>query len=223
MENVEVRGVGAVTLMVAALVGALGIAAACTPEDDGDVGGPDTSFGTIEAPAGALAHLAVTLTDENVIALLDTSYDALIELGGLAASKVRDPRVRETIAEAMVLHRQMRQENLALAREIRASPKLVDDEPIEGHHEAMERLRMEGVARFDRAYLSHTIGMHEALLEEVREALTMPVTVRVRDHLERVAATLETDLTRARELSGVLQGSGSRSGSASGAGAGAGG
>jgi predicted outer membrane protein len=208
MGDREVRGAGAVTLMVAALVGALGIAAACTPEDDGDFGSPETSLGAVDAPAGPLEHLAVTLTDENVIALLDTSYDALIELGGLAASKARDPRVRETISEALVRHRQMRQENLALARKIRARPKLVDDEPIEGHHEAMERLRMESGARFDRAYLAHTIGMHEALLQEVREALTMPVTVRVRDHLEREAATLETDLTRARELSGVLRGSG---------------
>jgi predicted outer membrane protein len=193
-----------VTLLVAALAGALGIAAACTPDDEGDFGSADSALGTAVVPSDALTRIAVTLTDENVIALLDTTYDAMLELGGMAVSKAQDPRVRETVAEAMTRHRQMRTENLALARDINASPKLVDDEPIEGHHEAMERLRMQSGTQFDRAYLEHSIRMHQAVLSEVREAMSMQGTVRVRDHLERVAATLETDLTRARELRGVL-------------------
>ena len=60
-------------------------------------------------------------------------------------------------------------------------------------------------AQFDRTYLDRSITMHDELLSEVREALGMSMTVQVRDHLERVAATLETDLTRARELKSVLE------------------
>ena len=70
-----------------ALAASLGIAAACTPDDEGGLGSPDTSLGTADVPGDALTTIAVTLTDENVIALLDTTYDALIELGGLAASR----------------------------------------------------------------------------------------------------------------------------------------
>jgi hypothetical protein len=191
-------------LMAAALAGSLGIAAACTPEGEDDFGSPETALGTAEVPSDALTRIAVTLTDENVIALLDTTYDALIELDGLAASKAQDARLRDVVSEAMTRHRTMRQENLAVARDINASPKLADDDPVEGHHAALEQLRMQSGARFDRDYLDRMIQMHEGLLSEVRESLEMPVAVQVREHLERVAATLETDLTRARELRGVL-------------------
>ena len=191
--------------MALALAASLGIAAACTPDDEGGLGSPDTSLGTADVPGDALTRIAVTLTDENVIALLDTTYDALIELGGLAASRAHDARVREVASEALTRHRQLRAENLALAQEIKASPKLVETEPIERHHEVLEQLRMQSGAPFDSAYLERTLEMHEALLSEVREALEMPGTVQVREHLERVAATLETDLTRTRELLTVLR------------------
>ena len=199
------RGAGGVALMVAALAASLGIAAACTPDDNEEYAAPETAYGAVDATGDAVAPLAVTLTDENVIALLDTTYDALIELDGLAASKARDTRVRETVSEAMTRHRQMRADNLTLARDINASPKLVGNEPIEGHHQAMEQLRMQNGARFDRAYLDHLSHMHQALLSEVYEALEMPVTLKVREHLERIAETLETDLTRTRALAGVLR------------------
>ena len=192
-------------MMVLAVVAALGIAAACTPDEDGGFGSPETAAGVAAVPAEALTTLAVTLTDENVIALLDTTYDAMIELGGLAVSKASDTLVRETATEALTRHRTMRSENLALAREINASPKLTDTSPIEGHHDALEQLRMQTGSQFDGTYLDRTITMHEELLSEVREALDMPMTVQVRDHLERVAATLGTDLTRARELKAVLE------------------
>jgi predicted outer membrane protein len=191
--------------MAVALAAALGIAAACTPDEEGDFGSPDTSLGTADVPSGALTRIAVTVTDENVIALLDTTYDALIELGGMASSRAHDPRVREIVSDALTRERQMRQENLALAQEINASPKLVETDPVEGHHEALEQLRMQSGEQFDRAYLERSIEMHEALLSEVRESLEMPGTIQVRDHLERVAATLETDLTRTRELLTVLR------------------
>lgn len=191
-----VRRAGVVALAAAVVAAALGIAAACTPDDDGDVAISDTAFGATEPRQS----LTMALTDENVIALLDTTYDAMIELGGLAAAKAGDARVRETIRETITLHRQMRSENLALAREIDARPKLVRGELIAGHHAAMERLRMQRGGQFDRDYLDHVIGMHEALLSGLREALAAPAQEPVRSHLERVAATVEQDLTRAREL-----------------------
>lgn len=199
-----IRGTALIGTMAVALAASLGIAAACTPDDEGGFGSPETALGTAEVPAEALTDIGVTLTDENVIALLDTTYDALIELGGLAMSRTQDTLVRQVASEALTRHRQLRAENLALAREIDASPKVVESDPIEGHHEVLEQLRMQSGAPFDRAYLDHSIEMHEALLSEVREALEMPGTVKVREHLERVAATLETDLTRMRELRTVM-------------------
>jgi predicted outer membrane protein len=192
-------------MVALAVVAALGIAGACTPDEEGAIASSETAAGVSAVPPEALTNLAVKLTDENVIALLDTTYDAMIELGGLAVSKARDTRVRETASEALTRHRTLRSENLSLASLIKASPKLADMSPVEGHHDALEQLRMRAGAQFDRTYLDHSITMHDELLSEVREALDMPMTVQVRDHLERVAATLETDLTRARELKSVLE------------------
>ncbi len=199
------RGVGSIGIVALAVVAALGIAGACMPDEEGAIASSETAAGVAALPSETLTNLAVTLTDENLIALLDTTYDAMIELGGLAVSKARDTRVRETASEALTRHRTLRSENLYLARLINASPKLADMSPVEGHHDALEQLRMRAGAQFDRTYLDRSITMHDELLSEVREALGMPMTVQVRDHLARVAATLETNLTRARELKSVLE------------------
>lgn len=199
------RGMGSIGMVVLAVVAALGIAGACTPDEEGAIASSETAAGVAAVTPEALTRLAVTLTDENVIALLDTTYDAMIELGGLAVSKAHDKRVRETANEALARHRTMRSENLSLARQIKASPKLADVSPVEGHHNALEQLRMRTGSQFDRTYVNRAITMHDKLLSEVREALDMPMNEQVRDHLERVAATLETDLTRARELKSVLE------------------
>jgi predicted outer membrane protein len=190
--------------MAVALVASLAIAAACTPDDEGGFGSQDTALGTTDVPGDALPRLAVTLTDENVIALVDATYDALIELGGVAVSQAQDSRVREVASEALTRHSALRAENLALAREIDASLKVVATDAVEGHHDALEEIRQRSGERFDRAYLERSIEMHESLLSEVRESLGMPGAVQVRDHLERVAGALETDLTRARELLAVM-------------------
>ena len=205
MRGMSWRGVGSIGMMALAVVAALGIAGACTPDEEGAMASSETAAGVAAVPSEALTNQAVTLTDENVIALLDTTYDAMIELGGLAVSKAGDTRVRETASEVLTRHRAMRSENLSLARQIKASPKLADMSPVEGHHDALEQLRMRAGAQFDRTYLDHSITMHDELLSEVREALGMSMTVQVRDHLERVAATLETDLTRVRDLQSALE------------------
>lgn len=199
------RGVGVVGMMALAVVAALGIAGACTPDDEGAIASSETAAGVAAVPSEALTSPAVTLTDENVIALLDTTYDAMIELGGLAVSKARDTRVRETAREVLARHRTMRSENLSLARQIKASPKLANMSPVKGHHDALEQLRMRAGAQFDRTYIDRSISMHDELLSEVRDALGLPMTVQVRDHLERVAAKLVSDLTRARELKSALE------------------
>jgi predicted outer membrane protein len=184
---VMLQRLGSVALMVAALAGSLGIAAACTPEEEGDFGSPDTSLGTTEVPSDALTRIAVTVTDENIMALLDTTYDALIEIGEVAESQAADSLVRAAAADALVRHRQMRDENLALAVDINASPKLVEDEPIEGHAEALEQLRAQRGAQFDRAYLDRTIEVHESLLSEVRESPGRPPAPPARSSRARAA------------------------------------
>lgn len=192
--------------MTAALAGALTIASACTPEDEGGFGMADTAYGTVDVPARAATTLAVTLSDENIIALLDTTYDALIELGGLAMTHSKHTRVRELASQAIERHRILRSENLTLARSISASPKLADDDPIQGHHQAMEQLRLTNGPRFDAQYVERTITMHEALLDEVREALDMPLTGTVKEHLTRVATALESDLTHAQAVKQEIRG-----------------
>jgi predicted outer membrane protein len=190
--------------MVAAVVGSLGIAAACTPEEGGDFGSPETALGQQEVPTDALTRIAVTVTGENILALLDTTYDALIEIGEVAQSKAQDSLVRAIASDALVRHQQLRDENLRIAIDVNASTRLVEEDPIEGHREAMAQLQQQTGAPFDSLYVFRSIGTHETLLEQVREALTMPGTERVRDHLRRVEATLDTDLRNFRQAWEVI-------------------
>jgi hypothetical protein len=161
----------------------------------------NTSFGFVDtAPSKVAPAVAAALSDDNVLALLDTSLQASVELSGLAASHASDPRVRALAQSTMRSHEALVAVNADLARSIGASTTISDLGPLEGHHQMMERLRMLDGPRFDAAYLEYFVDLDENVLEEVNEELDEDLPGDVSEHLVNVKAALATDLKAAKPL-----------------------
>lgn len=199
-------GMGTVGMLAAALATSLAIAVVFTPDDDGAFLATETAMGSVLAVANSSAPAGEELADETVIAVLDTTYTALIELGGLAVSKAQDSTVRAIAGHTLGRDRQLRSEIRVLASQAGGGRRVADASLLQGHHEALEQLRMRSGRRFDRSYLDRTIVMNEALLDQVRQALATPVSLPIRAYLDRVASRLETDLGQVRQVRAALAG-----------------
>ena len=131
----------------------------------------DTSAGSLgvdSAPASA-APTAV-LTDENVFALLDTAFSAMIATDQLAQRKttgaVNDFASR-TLSENEATKRGIK----ATADQLNIAPVLPDRDVIRDQPEAMRDLESRSGADFNRAYLDRVIQVRKDLMDEIDDAL----------------------------------------------------
>ena len=161
----------------------------------------DTAGGAvIDSVPNPATAVAVMLSDENVIALIDTSMGAALEMDTLAQRRATDAQLKAFITRAIPAHNLIRRSSKDVADRLGISPALPDRDPIEGHQEAMRELAAKSGADFDRAYLERAIKFHEELLDEVKDGLEGRQTQAVRTYLEQVRANVEGDLTELRRL-----------------------
>lgn len=134
----------------------------------------DTSAGTVgvvdSAPAAAAATVAAVLTDENVFALLDTAYAAVIEMDRLAQEKT-DGAVNAFAAKAVSENAVTRSGVRSTAERLNIAPVLPDRDVIRDHAQAMSDLRSRTGADFSRAYLDRAIQVRKDLIDEIDDAL----------------------------------------------------
>ncbi|HEU4565020.1 MAG TPA: DUF4142 domain-containing protein [Gemmatimonadaceae bacterium] len=192
----------AAALLAAAVV----FAAACTERDNKAVVGDsvvrtDSGLGIIDtAPATVAQGVAVMLTDENIFALLDTTYALSMQMDSLARARAADPRVKAYAARSMQDDQLLRRGALAERDRLSITPALPDKDPIEDHAKAMRELSGKSGKEFDEAYLDRSIGMHQELLDEVDDALEGRTTGPVRTFLRQARANIEGDVKSAKAL-----------------------
>jgi putative membrane protein len=170
--------------------------------------GTDSAMGLIDtAPVAVGQAVAARLSGGNVFALLDTTYAALGQLETLAAQHASDTRVRDFAAGSQTQLETQRRAALATRDRLNITAELPDRDPLEEHAEAMRALEGKRGADFDRAYLEHSIDIHEELLDEVDDAMQgSDLDAAVRTFLEQERRNLEAHLERARELRGQIGG-----------------
>jgi putative membrane protein len=159
--NVRVFGV-----LVASLV-----AVACgdrrTPKVDTSAG----NVGVIDsAPASVAATVAAVLTDENVFALLDTAYAAMIATDRLAQSKSTGA-VNDFATKAVSENAVTRSGIKSTAERLNIAPVLPDRDVIGDQADAMRDLGSKSGADFNRAYLDRVIQVRKDLMDEIDDAL----------------------------------------------------
>lgn len=192
------KAVGA--LLVSTVVG---LASACG--GDTRVPAVDTSPGSVgvvdSAPVSAAAAVAAMLTDENVFALLDTAYAAIIAEDRLAQGKT-DGAVNDFAAKAVSENAVTRSGVKSTAERLNIAPVLPDRDVIEDHAQVMRDLQARSGADFNRAYLDRAIQVRKDLIDEIDDALESGGVRQepVRKFLSEVRVSLDASRKAAEDL-----------------------
>jgi predicted outer membrane protein len=156
---------------------AIAIAVACG-RDDTTVAGDrtltvaDTAAGVVDtAPITTARSVAAILSDENILALLDTTYDAMLEADQLAQDRTDNEQIRSFASASVTQNAAARRAIMTTIQRTGIAPALPDDDPIEGHAAAIAYLRQHAGTEFDEAYLEHATEMRKELIDEINEAI----------------------------------------------------
>ena len=161
----------------------------------------DTAGGAVADSSRNIAQtVAAVLTDENVIALMDSSYAAAIRMDTLAQTKASSAQLKAFVTKEIPEHNLILRASKDLTDRLRVSPVLPDKDPLIAYRDAMKNLSGKSGTDWDRTYLDGEIKMHEELLDEVNDGLHGRQTEAVKTFLEQVRANIETDLKDMRGL-----------------------
>ena len=165
-----------------------------TEEDDGTLA--DTAAGIVDsAPATTARSVAVIFTDENILAVLDTTYDAMLEADQLAMDRTDNEQVRQFASRAVTQNAASRRAVMATAERLSVAPVLPDMDPVEGHADAMVLMRQRAGSMFDEVYLDQAIETRKELIKEINEALGVETRPEpVKQLLSQLKAQLEADV-----------------------------
>jgi predicted outer membrane protein len=167
--------------MALAFTAALAVAACDTTEEDRGTTVADT--------------VAVILTDENILALLDTTYDAMLEADQLALDRADNERVRQFASRAVTQNAASRRAVIATAQRLGVAPVLTDMDPVEGHADAMALMRQRAGSMFDEVYVDQARETRKELLDEIDDALEVETRPdAVKQLLRELKAQVEADV-----------------------------
>ena len=165
----------------------------------------DTSAGQVgvidSAPAAVATTVAAILTDENVFAILDTAFAAMVATDRLAQSKT-EGAVNEFATKAVSENAVTRSGIKSTGERLNIAPVLPDRDVIKDHTRAMSDLESRSGADFNRAYLDRAIQVRKDLIDEVDDALESGGVRQeaVRKFLSDVRVSLDAARTAAEDL-----------------------
>ena len=179
-----------------ALTTVLVVGACDRTEEDRGVTIADTAAGVVDtAPATTARSVAALLSDENILALLDTTYDAMLEADQLAMDRTDNEQVRQFASRAVTQNAASRRAVIATVQRLGVAPVLPDMDPVEGHADAMALMRQRAGSMFDEVYVDQAAETRKELIEEIDDALgveTRPDAVK--ELLRQLKAQLEADV-----------------------------
>ena len=165
----------------------------------------DTAAGKVgiidSAPAAVATTVAAILTDENVFALLDTAYSAMIATDQLAQRKTTGA-VNDFAAKAVSENAVTRSGIKATADRLNIAPVLPDRDVIRDQAETMRDLETKSGVEFNRAYLDRVIQARKDLMDEIDDALEDGGVRQepVRKFLSDVRVSLDAERKAAEDL-----------------------
>lgn len=143
-----------------------------------------------------------TLSDANVLAMLDTINLGEIDAAQLAQQKASSEPVKIYAARMLNEHSTMMQDTRQLGERIhvRPDPPALASTIGTAHRKAMEKLRTLSGHEFDHAYLKYQIKMHEQAIDLVRDTAASVDSPLLRQHLSKARPDLDSHLSEARTV-----------------------
>jgi putative membrane protein len=144
----------------------------------------------------------VTLSDSNVISVLDSLDKGEIEAARLARDKASAPEVQAFAGRVLNEHQELAEANERLAAQLAVQPEppALVIQLNAAHERAMRRLRAISGSAFDRAYVAHEIKQHVMAFNFLEAAAETEGTLSLRQELVRTGPDLLSHISAARAL-----------------------
>lgn len=129
------------------------------------------------APSAAHARAGrAALDDPTIAAIFDAANTWDIETSDIAVKKGTTKDVRDLAAMFVRDHKAVRQQGRALVKKLHVTPTPPKDFALATDHEqAMKTLQGTSGKGFDRAYLTHEVSYHKAVIDAINNSL-LPAT-----------------------------------------------
>lgn len=190
------------TIVAAAAIAISGLGG-CQPRDRDTAAGTagDTgAMATDTAVAGATG--AGTLTDPNIVALLDEANKADSAAGAYALTKATNPEVRAFAKLMMGEHHALRTQGQQLAKKLNVTPQPPANNPVQAAAQSeMEALKAAPKgAEFDRTYIEQEVAIHKAVLDLAEQAHDATQNQELKALIEKAKPVIEKHRDRAEEI-----------------------
>jgi putative membrane protein len=141
------------------------------------------------------------LDDPTIVAIFDAANTWDIETGGLAVKKGSTKEVRDFGKMLVNDHTTVRKQGRDLAKKLHVTPTPPKDFAMaKDHAAAMKKLRALKGKEFDRAFYTHEVAYHKAVLDAVTNTL-MPAlqNQEVKDLVTKVAPAFNAHMLAAQQ------------------------
>ena len=158
--------------------------------------------GLLSGCAAAQRAMPGTLSNANIISVLDTIHVSEIEAAQVAKKKAASPDVRSFAASLVKDHTENMQNNLQFAHRVRVKPEKPQlASALESTHQnTMEELRKKSGHDFDGTYIDYQVAMHEQAVKLVEDTANSVDDTRLKQHLMKTRPDLITHLSAAKAL-----------------------
>jgi putative membrane protein len=185
--------------------------AACTRKDagTGDTGmavTADTGMQSMSDTAVAAAP-APTLTDANIVYILDNANKLDSAAGAIAATKGTNSEVRDFGKRMMRDHHSLRQQGQDLAKKLGVTPAAPANDDSQAQMDKTMSM-LNGAAKgkdFDKAYIDNEVTYHKSVLETATAAMNAAQNAELKNLIQKAAPAIQAHLDMAQSIQGKLK------------------
>jgi putative membrane protein len=168
----------------------------------------DTGMAAATTDTGmAAAPAATTLTDPNIVFILDNANMLDSAAGSIAATKGTSADIRNFGKEMMGDHHKLRKEGQDLAKKLNVTPTApANDDSKAQYDKTMSMLN--GAAKgkdFDKAYIDNEVNYHEAVLQTATNAMNAAQNAELKNLIQKAAPVIQAHLDHAKSIQAKMK------------------
>jgi putative membrane protein len=152
------------------------------------------------------AGTSASLTDPNIVALLDEANKADSAAGALAVTKASNKEVKDFAKLMMSEHHALREAGQQLAKRLKVTPEPPATDPVkplaQGETNALESTPKG--PEFDRVYIEQEIAAHKAVLDLAENAHGQAQNEQLKALIEQAKPVIQKHLDQAEKIKSQL-------------------
>ena len=189
--------------LVAASLGLAAVTSCKARNSDTASGTPETGAATVTpTDTAAPSSAAGSLSDANIVALLDEANAADSSAGAYAVGKATDPEVKAFAKLMMGEHHALRVQGQQLAQRLNVTPESPAADPLKPAAES-EMAALKAAPKgtqFDRTYIDQKVAGHKLVLDVAEKGHAAAENEDLKKLIEQAKPVIEKHLDRAQAI-----------------------